>query len=337
MKSKVFFGLSVTLLVLWFCVAWGSVSISFNDSLAIFLERMGLGTFQGDSHLKTILLDIRLPRVLTTFLMGIALSISGMTMQSLLKNPLADGSTLGVSSGASLGAVIAILLGWHLPWQGISPTFIFAIVFAFLSLVLILALAHRLDPSLNHMTLILTGIIFSMFISSVLNLMIVFSGDKLRTIFFWTMGSLVATTYQDVVVLLLAILIGGGIIWVNLQELNAFAMGDQMASHLGVNIRAKRLHLFLATSLLIGISVAVAGSIPFVGLIIPHMSRMVFGANHKRLFPGVVLLGGNFLVVADLLARTIASPLEIPIGVITSFIGTLTFIFLLMRKRGGWS
>ena len=287
-----------------------------------------------NSQYGKILVSIRLPRVLTTFLMGMALSLSGMTMQSLLKNPLADGSTLGISAGASLGAVLAIVSGVSLPLAYFKTSFMLAVVFAFLSLVLILFFTYQIDPKMNNMTVILTGIIFSMLVSSALNLIIVFADDKLKSIIFWTMGSLAGATYADVGVLLVALILGGLMIGVHATELNAFAVSENMARNIGVDVFKTRILLFIAIAILIGISVAVAGTIPFVGLIIPHMARMLVGNQHQRLIPATLFLGGNFMMVADLIARTIASPLELPVGVITSLVGTLTF-FYIFYQRGG--
>lgn len=324
--------LLMTLIIFMTCLLIGSVSIPFKESLPI-LKNFLMGQ-KDNSQYGKILVSIRLPRVLTTFLMGMALSLSGMTMQSLLKNPLADGSTLGISAGASLGAVLAIVSGVSLPLAYFKTSFMLAVVFAFLSLVLILFFTYQIDPKMNNMTVILTGIIFSMLVSSALNLIIVFADDKLKSIIFWTMGSLAGATYADVGVLLVALILGGLMIWVHATELNAFAVSENMARNIGVDVFKTRILLFIAIAILIGISVAVAGTIPFVGLIIPHMARMLVGNQHQRLIPATLFLGGNFMMVADLIARTIASPLELPVGVITSLVGTLTF-FYIFYQRGG--
>lgn len=332
--SRLLGGLLISLFIFLLCCTIGSVKIPIVETAKILIAQFHLNVGEVNPQYQNILVNIRIPRIMATFLIGIALSLSGMTMQSLLKNPLADGSTLGISAGASLGAALAIAFGFYLPNLYFGSTFIMAILFSFLSLLIILFFSYHLDQRMNNMTVILTGIMFSMLISSALNLLIVFSNDKLKSIIFWTMGSLSGARYPDVIALTLAVVIGGLMIGFNVQELNAFAIGENIAHNLGVNVFRKRIILFIASSIMIGVSVSVAGSIPFVGLIIPHISRLIVGPNHRKLVVAVILIGGNFLMLADLLARTMASPVEIPIGVITSLIGTITFLVIFARKKG---
>ena len=258
-------------------------------------------------------------------------------MQGLLRNPLADGSTLGVSSGASLGAVTAILLGVSFPGLPFSGSMVMAILFAFLSLTLILTLAWGLDRSLATNTIILIGVIFSMFATSVLSLLTAFSGEKLRSVTFWTMGSLASADYADALTLGLTLLLCGGVLLTRSRELNAFAMGEDNAHHLGVAVRRVKLTVMIAVSVLIGVCVAIGGAIGFVGLVTPHMVRMLTGPNHRRLLPACLFGGAIFLMLCDLVARTVVSPVELPIGVVTSLIGAVVFVavFYRARKAGG--
>lgn len=254
-------------------------------------------------------------------------------MQGLLRNPLADGSTLGVSSGASLGAILAILLGISFPGLPFAGTMVMAMLFAFGSLMLVLALAYVFDKSLSTGTIILIGVIFSMFVSSLMSLLITFAGEKLKTITFWTLGSLSGSTYWNALTLLIALLLCGGLLMRLAPELNAFALGEEQAQHLGVPVRRVKLLVMAAVSVLLGICVSIGGTIGFVGLIIPHMMRMLLGPDHNRLLPASLLAGASFLLLADLAGRSLFSPLELPIGVVTSLVGAVVFIVIFYRSR----
>lgn len=323
----------MTILVLVFALLKGSVAIPWTSFWQQIGSKGQMIQNSQDQVYNRILWSIRLPRVLVAFLIGASLSLSGMTMQSLLKNPLADGSTLGVAAGASLGASLAIAFSWQIAWSSRSAIFLSAIVFSFLALLLILSFALYLDRQLNNLTVILSGIVFSMLVSAILNLLLVFAQEKLHSLVFWTMGSLSGTTYQDAWLLTLVLVLIAAYIYSQSQALNAFAMGDQVAHNIGLNRVSMRLKLFLLVSILVGLSVAIAGVIPFVGLIIPHVSRKLIGSNHRHLTWMTLILGGNFLVLTDLMARTLAAPLEIPLGAISSLIGTLVFVWVFVRRR----
>lgn len=328
----------VTLAVLCLCVCVGSVRIPLADTLAYFAARLTGG--QPPAGLVSSILPIRLPRVLCVALTGAALSLAGAAlslagaaMQGLLKNPLADGSTLGVSSGASLGAVIAIAFGVTLPGLPFAGTMGMAIVFAFLSLLVILGLSYKLDRSLSTNTIILIGVIFSMFVSSIMSIVITFAADKVQRITFWTMGSLSGSTYQNAAVLAGALLICGTVILLHAQILNAFAVGEDNARQIGVDVKRAKLVLLIMVSMLIGVCVSIGGTIGFVGLVTPHMARMLVGPNHKRLLPAAMFGGAVFLMLADLIARILLNPLELPIGVVTSFVGAIVFVVIFYQSR----
>ena len=227
---------AATVFTLLVCVSLGSVKLPLRETFGLLWNALaGRGTGTGMS--ATIVFSVRLPRVLCVALTGASLSVCGAAMQGLLKNPLADGSTLGVSSGASLGAVISIAFGITLPGIPLAGTMSMAMLFAFLSLVVILGLAYRLDGSLSTGTIILIGVIYSMFVSSVLSLVITFAPDKVQSITFWTMGSLAGRGYVHVLVLLGALVVFGGVLFGCARELNAFAVGEDNARHIGVNVR----------------------------------------------------------------------------------------------------
>ena len=307
------------------CVCVGSVSVAPKDTLtAIFCALLGKPAPAGVA--KNIIVHVRLPRVMTVALCGAA-------MQGLLRNPLADGSTLGVSAGASLGAVIALALGVTIPGSDYGGTMLMAMAFAFLSLTLILSLAYALDHSLATNSIILIGVIFSMFVSSVINLILSFVNDQVRSIAFWTMGSLSGTGYPHTRILSLALLLCGGVIVRHARELNAFAIGEDNARHVGVNVRRVKLAVLVTVSVLIGVCVSISGSIGFVGLVVPHAARMIAGPNHRRLLPASMFAGAIFLLLADLIARTLLSPVELSIGVVTSLVGAVAFVVIFYRAR----
>lgn len=321
----------ILIISIFICISLGSVAIPLDVTAHILFKGQPLA--ENQRHYVNIIQSVRLPRVLATMLVGMALSLSGAIMQGLLQNPLADGSTLGVSSGASLGAVLSIIFSQWLPQIGLESTFVGASLGALLGFIIILYIARMVNPNYSSLTIILVGIIFSMFTSSIISFLITFAGDKLRTIVFWSLGSLAGARYQDVIILALVVLITSLIVIFKAVDLNALSLGEDHAHNIGLNVKKSRFIFLLAASLLIGTSVAVAGSIAFVGLIIPHISRMIAGSNHRNLLVSSLLNGGVFLLWTDLLARTIMPPRELPIGVISSFIGSIVFIFILLRQR----
>ena len=320
----------LTLLTAMVCVSLGSKNIPLRD---VWNTVFGLPVSK--ASWISIIRWTRLPRVLCAGTMGAALSLCGAAMQGLLRNPLADGSTLGISSGASLGAALSILLGISVPGAALAGPAGMAMLFAFASLLVIMALAYSMDRSLATHNIILIGVIFTMFASSVLSLMITFSGEKLKTITYWTMGSLSGKSYEQAALLAGFLAVCGGLLLSCGKELNAFAVGEENALHIGVPVRRIKLTVMIASSALIGVCVSVGGSIAYVGLIVPHMVRLVSGPNHRRLLPRSMFAGAVFLMLADLAARTILSPLELPVGVVTSMIGAVVFIVIFVRTRKG--
>ncbi len=314
------------------CICVGSVSISFSDTVtAVWNAIRGLPA--SGSMTGNIILNVRLPRVLCVTLAGAALSLCGAAMQGLLRNPLADGSTMGVSSGAALGAVIAMATGFTLPGSSYGGIMVTAMAFAFGALILILSIAYSLDHSLSTNSIILIGVIFTMFISSIISLIITFASDHTRSLSFWTLGSFSGVNYDQAKLLLIALVICGGILIRFASELNAFAIGEDNARHVGVNVKRVKLIVLITVSVLIGVCVSISGTISFVGLIMPHIARMLVGPNHKRLLPASLFSGAIFLLLADLTARTILSPIELSIGVVTSLVGAAAFVVIFYRTR----
>ena len=283
----------------------------------------------------SILWNIRMPRVVLAALVGAALAIAGAAFQGLLKNPLADPYTLGISSGASVGAVFTLFFGVSLPIFGLFTLPIFSMVGAFVTLVVVMGFARLVDRTMKMETLILTGVIFSSFLGSCISLMIALTGEELRSIMGWILGSVSMRGWPYVKMILPFVIIGVLILWLHRRELNAMIYGEERAKYLGVDVKRSKYIILIGGSMLTGAAVAVSGTIGFVGLVVPHMVRMVLGADHRHLLIISFLNGASLLVICDLVSRTIIAPTELPIGVITSFIGAPVFAYIFFKQRKG--
>ncbi|MFC4410703.1 FecCD family ABC transporter permease [Chungangia koreensis] len=327
-KIGIAYGISIILLVIavWLGVSIGSVPIPFQtlwDS--------------SDEAAWNILWKIRMPRVILAALVGASLALAGAAFQGLLKNPLADPYTLGVSSGASVGAVITIFFGLSLPLLGLYTLPVMSMMGAFVTMLAVVGFARLVDRAMKMETIILTGIIFSSFLGSIISLMIALTGEELRQIIGWLLGSVSMRGWSYVAMDVPFVAIGALLIWLNRRELNAMMFGEERAIHLGVDVKKRKMMILAGGSMLTGAAVAVSGTIGFVGLVVPHMTRLLWGADHRHLLPLSFLNGATLLIICDLVARTIISPSELPVGVITAFIGApvFAFIFFRQRKRGG--
>lgn len=288
-----------------------------------------------DEMAANILWNIRMPRAVLAGLVGAALAIAGAAFQGLLKNPLADPYTLGVSSGASVGAVMTLFFGISIPFLGSFTLPVMSMLGALLTMLAVIGFAKLVDRSMKMETVILTGIIFSSFLGSIISLMIALTGEELRQIIGWLLGSVSMRGWPYVQMSLPFILIGSFILWLNRRELNAMLFGEERAKHLGVDVRKRKMAVLIGGSVLTGSAVAVSGTIGFVGLVVPHMVRLVWGADHRHVLPLSFINGAALLIVCDLVSRTIISPTELPIGVITAFIGAPVFAFIFFRQRKG--
>lgn len=308
----------------------GSIGFSLDETIRLSLNYLfGIGDVSDiPDSVITIILNVRLPRVILAALVGAALSLAGAAMQGLLKNPLADGSTLGITSGGALGAVLSIVLGINIPFFPQAGLAIMSIISSFLSLLFILTLTYKIDFNLSTQTIILTGVIFSMLTGSITSLLVALSGNNLRQVVFWSMGSFSGKGWSHVALMLPFFIIGAIPLLSLSRELNAFSLGEEQAGFIGVSTRKIKFIILVFVSILVGISVAVGGSIGFVGLVIPHITRFITGPDHKKMLPFSVLFGASFLMGTDLLSRTVLSPAEIPIGVVTSLVGGILFIYI---------
>ncbi|QTD40904.1 iron ABC transporter permease [Sporosarcina sp. Te-1] len=285
---------------------------------------------------ELIIWNIRVPRVLLAFLVGASLSLAGAAFQGLLRNPLADPYTIGVSSGSALGAVTVLFFQYTI-WGLAGYTLpVVAIISGFLTLFIVFGLVRLSSRSLAIETIILAGIIVGAFVGALTSLMIALGDrDAMAQIIYWLYGSVAMRGWSHVQLIIPFLIIGSIVLLSHYRELNALALGEEAADHIGVNVKRGKILILIGASLLTGSAVAVSGSIGFVGLVVPHLVRLITGPNHRNVLPLSMLLGGAFLVLADLLARTVIAPRELPIGVITALIGAPVFAFLLIRDRIG--
>ncbi|WP_419962533.1 FecCD family ABC transporter permease [Psychrobacillus sp. BM2] len=312
---------------IWLGVSVGSVKVPIST----------LWDTGADPIATNIVWKIRMPRVVLAGLVGASLAIAGAAFQGLLKNPLADPYTLGVSSGASVGAVATLFFGISVPFLGIYTLPVFSMIGALVTMLLVITFAKLVDRAMKMETIILTGIIFSSFLGSVISLMIALTGEELRQIIGWLLGSVSMRGWSFVQMALPFVVIGTFLLWLNRRELNAMLFGEERAKHLGVNVKQRKMMILIGGSMLTGTAVAVSGTIGFVGLVVPHMTRLLFGSDNRHVLPLSFINGAALLIICDLVSRTIISPTELPIGVITAFIGApvFAFIFFRQRKKGG--
>ena len=319
----------------------GAVNVPFNKTINIFLSYIFKGIKTNYSEVqRNIIIGIRLPRVLLGMVVGASLSTSGLVFQALLKNPLADPYTLGISAGASFGAGIAIFLSYAIGSAMRSLLPVFAFLGGFTTIFLVYFLA-RVKGRVQVLTIILAGVVVSYIFSSGVVLIMSLLGDKSHEIIFWLMGSLAG--YHSHLILISTIIVSLTLLILFFyRDLDLMSLGDDQAKSLGVNVDVVRIALFSITSLITSMSVSLTGTIGFVGLIVPHSMRLIFGPKHKILIPSSILVGASFLPISDCIARTVPSlvfhtGMEIPVGVITSLFGAPFFIFLLIRgKKRFW-
>ncbi|AJO80679.1 ABC transporter permease [Pseudomonas chlororaphis] len=326
------------LLAIWLSLALGPVSLPLLDTLRAALRLMGLPVDgQGLEQAELILGQIRLPRTLLGVAVGGVLALSGVAMQGLFRNPLADPGLVGVSSGAALGAAFAIVGGSLLGGvpAAIGP---YLLSFcAFLGGLVVAALVYRLgrrNGQTHVATMLLAGIALTALASSAVGLFTYLADDAtLRTLTFWNLGSLNGASYSRLwPLLLISVAVA---LWLprRAQSLNALLLGESEAGHLGVDVERLKRELVFCTALGVGAAVAAAGLIGFVGLVVPHLVRLLAGPDHRTLLPASILAGASLLLLADLVARLALAPAELPIGIVTAFIGAPFFLFLLLRGR----
>jgi iron complex transport system permease protein len=343
-KTHLYVMLTVFLLVglvlsILIAVTIGSTRIPFNEVYKVILFRLfGVGdpVLYGTGALHDIVIFIRLPRLILAVAVGMGLAVCGVVMQAIVKNPLADPYILGVSSGASLGATLAVMLGVG-TFLGSNFVGVMGCVGAFAVSLMVLLLANVGSRS-NSVKLLLAGMALSAVCSAFSSFVVYFAHDKegMMTITYWLMGSLAGAKWENIVIILPLVIICTLFFWTQYRVLNLMLLGDEVSITLGTDLTKYRNFYLLIASLMIGFVVYASGMIGFVGLIIPHVVRILVGTNHKRLVPVSALLGAILLVWADVLCRVIIPKNELPIGILISMIGAPSFIYLMARKSYGF-
>ena len=318
---------SLLILLLGFAIVLG-ISLGSTDSGIKDIFQNLLGTKEPDSMLYTIIWEIRFPRVLLAALVGAALSLGGLVFQALLRNPLAEPYILGISGGSAIGAIIGILLGLS-RFPGVTLT---AFTGSIATLLLILAMSSG-QTILKKDALLLSGVMVNAFCAAVIMFLVSITQDsRLHNIIFWLMGDLSLGDMKHVGILAATLLPCFFLVFWLSNPMNLLLMGKEMAQTLGVNIKAVTFTLLVATSFMVSATVSYCGLVGFVGLVMPHMLRLVFGPDHRVLVPACVFGGGTYMIFCDLVARTFSKQGEMPVGVITAMIGAPLFIYLLKRS-----
>ena len=334
-------GLLVVVIVLStiFSISVGQVTVPWGDSFQIVLHQLSGGRWGSLEQLSSpafinIIWQLRFPRVLFALLIGMGLAVSGTTLQAVVQNPLADPYILGISSGASLGATFAILVGFGA--EALAAQF--GVAFGAFAGALLASAAVLLIASvggrMTSVKLILAGSVISSLCGAFSSLIVFFANNAegIKTVTFWSMGSLASASWSKLPLLALVVISGCLFLMMQQRVLNTMLLGDEAAMTLGLNLSQYRRWYMVVTALITGTIVAYAGMIGFVGLIIPHITRGFIGSDHKRLLPLVTLCGGLFLLWSDVLSRTLIAKVELPIGVITSVIGAPLFIYMIVKK-----
>ena len=329
MSKKVFIlsGLLIILTIsFFFSLSVGSLSIPLKEIFGIFSS-------DNESYRK-IIFDIRLPRILNAMIVGAGLSCSGLILQSMLNNNLAEPGLIGISAGAGLGAILIFILPVSLPFVLITPV---SFLFAVSSTMTIYLISKRMNPEhsshLSSNKLILTGIAISALISSVNGFLLLISGSSVTQIIYWLNGGLSGRGWSEFSSGIFFVIAGLITSMLISKDMNVLNLGEELSVSLGMNLKKVQKIMIVVSSLLAASAVSISGIISFVGLIVPNLSRLIIGNDHRYAVPCSILLGAIFLLLSDTAARTLISPSEIPVGIVTSFAGAPVFIWLLLRKR----
>ncbi|WP_178020732.1 iron ABC transporter permease [uncultured Paenibacillus sp.] len=329
-------GLVLLAVTLLFCVGIGSVYVPAGDIAAILLHRLpGLGrliTPDWSTAAEQIVVQVRLPRVLLGMLVGASLAVAGAGFQGVLRNPLADPFTLGVSSGSAIGAAVLIFFGWQFSLLGIFTLPMVAFVTGAVTLWIVIWLARE-NGRLPIESLVLSGVVMQSFLGAVVSFLTAMSKKTINEIYYWTMGSLSLRGWSYTAILLPYLLVGALFLWSRAKHLNLLTLGERQASHSGMAVERTKLAVLLVATLMTAAAVSVSGVIGFVGLVVPHMVRLITGPDYRLIIPLSALGGGIFMMWSDLAARSLLAPTEIPLGIVTAFVGAPFFGYLLYRKK----
>lgn len=333
-KIKVIIAVVISVLAVILGVVIGSIHVPPKDILDILLYKLFNNPLPSNIKLTSvpIVWNLRLPRTLLAFIVGGALSVSGTVMQSVLKNPLASSYTLGVSSGASVGAAIVIVTGFNIPLLGMFTLPLVGLICGLLTVYCSVKFASRMDKNLENNTIILVGMVFSLFINAILTLITAISKEHLTQLTFWQMGSFAMKEWVNIIVLFPIVVIGVLLLMNYAREMDTMTFGEEQAFTMGIDVPKIKWLLLGLSAALTGSAVSFVGVIGFIDLIAPHVVRKLFGSAHSIVVPMSMLFGGVFMVLCDLVARTVISPSELPVGAITALVGAPFFAYVYFSK-----
>ena len=333
-RKRVILSICIAFFILCMATSIGSSHIKITDTLSIIGNKLlNLPLF---NHIEmkevSIIWKLRLPRVLLAFIVGGCLATSGAVVQSILKNQLASPYTLGVSSGASLGAGLVIVSGVALPMLGSFTLPIVGFISGLTTVFIVITFSAKIDKTMSNNTIILFGMVFSLFVNALLTTLSAFFSDDLKSITLWKMGSFAMRGWSYVGLILPFFLIGMLGVLRYTKEMDILTFGEEQAMIVGVDTSKVKRRLFIYSTFLTGGAVALSGTIGFIDLIAPHVVRRVFGSNHKYVIPMSFMFGGSLMVITDLVARTAFSPMELPVGAVTALIGAPFFAYVYFKK-----
>ena len=336
-KIKIMIIMTGVILSFLLSISIGGAAVTTRDIGHVFAYRLFGTALPADFNLVTVGLiwNIRLPRVLLSFIVGAALAVSGTVMQSVLKNPLASSYTIGVSAGAGLGAIIIIVLGISSSVLGMFLMPVVSIIFGMATIVFAVLFASKMDDHLSNHSIILVGMVLSIFINAIIMTLASRSPQYAYQISLWQLGSFSGSEWSVVGIVFAATILLVFWLCIYIKEMDVLTFGDEQASAIGIDVKKTKWFLLIASSMLTAVSVAFVGVIGFVDLIAPHVIRRTFGAAHRYVLPLSALFGGAFMILADLVARTVIAPSVLPIGSVTALIGAPFFgyVFLKGGKR----
>ncbi len=329
-------GLLLLVVTLLLCIGIGSVYLPAGEIAAILLHRIpGLGrliTPDWEVAAEQIVVLVRLPRVLLGMLVGASLAVAGAGFQGVLRNPLADPYTLGVSSGSAIGAAVLIFFGWQFSVLGVFTLPAIAFITGSITLWIVLWLARE-NGKLPIESLILSGVVMQSFLGAVVSFLTAMSKKTVNEILYWTMGSLSLRGWSYTAILFPYLLLGALYLWSRAKHLNLLSLGERQAAHSGMAVERTKLLVLLVATLMTAAAVSVSGVIGFVGLVVPHMIRLITGPDYRLIIPLSAMGGGIFMMWSDLAARSLLAPTEIPLGIVTAFVGAPFFGYLLYLKK----
>lgn len=336
-KNLIILTIPTVFLIICLGISIGSSNINILDTINILLNKMLNIPLRESINPKdiSIIWSIRLPRVLLAFMVGGCLAVSGAVVQSILKNELASPYTLGVSSGASLGAGLVIVAGISIPFLGGLTLPIVGFLFGLLTVYSVITFSAKIDKTMSNNTIILAGMVFSLFVNAILTTITALFSEDIQSITMWQMGSFSMKGWSYVKALVPFLIIGITGVLKYSKEMDILTFGEEQAKAVGVDTTKVKKRLFIFSTTLTGSAVALSGTIGFVDLIAPHIVRKIFGSKHSYVIPMSFLFGGSLMVITDLISRTIISPSELPVGAITALIGAPFFAYVYFKSKKG--